>query len=206
MITQVTTPKVSVVLTSHPAYDKYLKRALESYVNQSFKDFELILAYDDKLTKEAVKIVEGFKDPRIISLPGKKFGSHPYPKNRGTRAARAEYIVYADSDNVARKDKLSALYKEIVKSGVDCVYGDRMVINEKTGKKMPGVKSEFSLHLLGQQNYIDTNDVIVKKEAVMSVGGWDESLKYFADWNLWVRMAKAGKRFKHLPLTISDYY
>lgn len=200
-----TNPTISVVLTTHEGYEKYLERAIESVLNQSYKDFELIVVKDGG-TKSKIAAEYEKKDARVRYLHQKEnFGQHPRPKNIGTLAAKGEYIAYLDADNLYRKDHLAALHREIVKTGVDVVYGDRMIVEEKTGKKVPGVKSEFNLGLLSKQNYIDTSDVLCKKSAIDAVGGWDESLMYFADWNLWVRMAKNLASFKHLPLTITDY-
>jgi len=197
--------KISVVITSHDRYtERLIERAIPSVLNQTFQDFEIVVVQDggedikDKLPK----------DERIAYIYRKNFGNHTRPKNEGTLAAKSDLIAYLDSDNSYRKDHLQALYQEYQREPVDVLYGDRMVIDE-TGKQpnLPGEpRSEFNLSLLSKQNYIDTSDVLCRKEAILSCGGWDESLEYFADYNLWVRMAKAGKKFRRVPLIITDYY
>lgn len=200
-------PKVSVILTTHDGYDDRLGRAVQSVLDQSFKDFELVVVKDGGKSRKV--FLDSFKDPRIVYHHRKEnFGQHTRPKNDGIKAAKADYICFLDGDNTYRKDHIQALWKDHERNPwAAVVYGDRMVVYED-GKKpsLPGVSSEFSLSLLGKQNYIDTGDVLVNKAAMMDVGGWDESLEFFADWNLWVRMAKAGYMFKHLKLIISDYY
>ncbi len=195
---------ISVIITNHDAYtERLLTRALPSVLNQSFTDFEVIVVQDggenikDKLPK----------DDRIVYLHRKEnFGNHTRPKNDGTLKAKGEYIAYLDADNAYRKDHLQALYRAIKNN--DVVYGDRWVIDEDDNfpAQLATETSEFSLSLLAKGNYIDTSDVLCKKETVLAVGGWDESLPYFADYNLWVRMAKNGAKFKRVPLIITDYY
>jgi len=201
-------PKISVILTTYNR-KKRLKKAIESVLDQSFKDWELIIV-DDCSTDKTHKVIKKYerKDKRIRSILRKEnFGQHPKPKNDGTMAAKAPLIAYLDDDNVYKKDHLFALYKELLKNkDVDGVYGDRMIINEDTGKEFPGIASDFIPALLGERNYIDTADVLIKKKTIEHVGGWDESLVKFADWNLWVRMANAGFKLKRVPLILTDYH
>lgn len=192
---------ISVIITTHDAYDKWINRAVKSVLNQSYQEFEIIVVKDGgKNIKKDLP-----KDKRIRYIHAKKFGAHPRPKNIGTLAAKYDLIAYLDADNEFRKDHLMALSKALTPS-LDVVYGDRMMIDEKNNKKQPGDHHDFSLHLLSQKPYIDTNDVLCRKSAILAVGGWDESLKYFADYNLWCRMAKNGSQFKRVPIILTDYY
>jgi len=197
---------ISVIITNHDKYtERLLSRALPSVLNQSFKDFEVIVVQDggenikDKLPK----------DDRIVYLHRKEnFGQHTRPKNEGTLKAKYDLIAYLDADNAYRKDHLQALYQEKQRSGVNVVYGDRWIVDEdgKFLSQLAPETSEFSLSLLSKGNFIDTSDVLCDKSEILKVGGWDESLQYFADYNLWVRMAKNGASFKRVPLIITDYY
>jgi len=192
--------KISVIITTHDAYDKYLNRAVQSVLDQSFQEFEIIIVKDGG--KNVEKDLP--KDERIRYIHAEKFGSHPRPKNIGTLEAKTDLIAYLDADNTFRKDHLMALYKSL-KPNIDVVYGDRMYIHPD-GKQKPADRYDFSLSLLSKKPFIDTNDVLCRKEAILAVGGWDESLAYFADYNLWVRMAKNGSQFQHVNLIITDYY
>ena len=65
---------------------------------------------------------------------------------------------------------------------------------------------DFDPSFLMERNFIDTSDVLMRRKAIFDIGGWDERFKKYVDWNLWVRMAKYGKKFKHVSLIITDYY
>jgi len=208
-------PKISVIITHHNRY-KELKKAVQSVLSQTFKDWELIIVDDcsDKNAKQLRKYLKGLtiKDSRVrYVIRSTNFGQHPRPKNEGSRMARAPYIAYLDDDNQYRRDHLQVLYTYMERwnreSGIDVVYGDRWLVDKTgMGKNMPGIARDFNFNILSQQNYIDTADVLIKKEWLEKVGGWDEDLPKFADWNLWVRMAKAGAKFKRIPIIITDYY
>jgi glycosyltransferase involved in cell wall biosynthesis len=199
-------PKISVIMTTYER-PKLLKRAVKSVLNQTFEDWELIII-DDYSKDRTQRICERFakKDGRIRYIRrDSNFGQHTRPKNEATRAARADLIAYLDDDNTYRRDHLQVLWKYLKDN--DVVYGDRWLIDETgRGKDAKGISMNFKPQALYQFNYIDTSDVLIRKEAIESVGGWDESLPKFADWNLWTRMAKAGLKFQRVPIIITDYY
>lgn len=184
-----------------------LKRAVKSVIKQTFKDWELIIV-DDYSQDATQKICEAFvrKDGRIRYVRRKSnFGKHTHPKNQGIKAARADYVAFLDDDNRYRRDHLQVLYK--YKKNTDVVYGDRWLIDKTgRGRNAVGIRSDFNAQLLTRINFIDTSDVLVVKDRLLEVGGWDETLPVFADWNLWVRLTKLGCSFKHIPIIITDYY
>jgi GT2 family glycosyltransferase len=87
---------------------------------------------------------------------------------------------------------------------LDVVYGDRWITSGK--ESGIGIYSDFSLTRMLERNYIDTSDALIKREPLFKIGGWDERYKRFADWNLFLRLAKAGYKFKRVPQIITDYY
>lgn len=192
-----------------------LKRAVKSVLKQTFTNWELVIVDDHSNDDKTQKICERFvnKDSRIRYIRHKfNTGNHPSGKNTGTKAAQADLIAYLDDDNLFRKDHLQVLYKYLGEN--DIIYGDRWMIDEtgwmiKRGIRKGGaigIAMDFNALILQKANYIDTSDVLIRKKCVEKVGGWDESLKKFADWNLWVRCAKAGFKFQRVPLIITNYY
>ena len=68
-----------------------------------------------------------------------------------------------------------------------------------------GIARDFDPSFLMQRNFIDTSDMLIKRQALFDIGGWDERYKKYVDWNLVIRLTKYGKKFKHSPLIITDY-
>jgi len=195
------------VVTSTFNRSKRLKKAIQSVIDQTYPDWEMVIV-DDCSEDNTSKMVKSFKDDRLKYIKRKKnFGNDTKPKNEGIMASKGEYIALLDDDNLFRPDHLAILLKEMKKKPWDVVYGDRWLIDE-TGKIEPqlGVSKDFDPALLMQRNYIDTSDVLIRREALFDVGGFDERYKKYVDWNLWVRMCKAGKRFKRVPMVITDYH
>jgi len=202
-------PLISIVMPTFNR-EKWIGKAIESVLKQTLNDWELIII-DDGSTDNTESLVESYrqKDDRILFYknPEPSKGYLGIVRNYAVEFAKGEYFAFLDSDNQYRPDHLRILYEEILKVGADLVYGDRMLI-DTTGKKkpMPGIANDFDIVLLGQMNFIDTSDILMKKSAFMEIGGWDESLRRFADWNLTVRLAKGGYFLKRVPLFLTEYY
>lgn len=196
---------ISIIVSTYRR-PTYLKKAIQSVLNQTYTDWELIVVSDGE-DKEAREITESLKDKRIRYFEIVHFGNHSRVKNKGIMESKGEYIAFLDDDNQYRPDHLNILIKNMEKENVAMVYGDRWVIDEVThAKPKMGVFSDFDPIKIFSANYIDTSDVLVKREALFAVGGFDEGFKKFLDWNLWIRMVKYGFTFKHIPLVITDYY
>lgn len=196
---------ISVILTTHQGRKEVCKRAIESVLKQTYTDFELIVV-DDGSKDGTDKMVKAFKDKRIRYIKRKtNFGNHSRPKNEGIKASKGDYIAFLDSDNVYRPDHLNILFKGIERTGMDIVYGDRWIVYPD-GKGELGFTADHNPFLLLRKNYIDTSDLLMKREVMEYLGGWDENYKRLLDWNLMIRAAKAGFTCQRIPGVITDYY
>ncbi len=188
---------ISVIISTYNR-PKLLKRAIKSVLNQSFKDFEIIVV-DDHSDKKA-----NFNNPKIkYFYLDENHGSDSYPKNFGISKAKGNYIAFLDDDDTFRRDALKILYNYITLSEADIVYGDYINHNKE---KSAGWSVDFNLQILAKMNYIAMSTVLVKKDALLEVGGFDENVPRFKDWNLWIRLAKRGFRFLHISIPVVDVY
>lgn len=203
-------PKISIITTTYNR-SAQLERAIKSVQDQTFQDYEHIIV-DDASTDKTEELVRKYQkeDERIQYYKrDKNFGNHSQPKNDGIRLSKGEYIAYLDDDNAYLPTFLDNNLTEIEMSGVDVVYSDMRMFTEKDGKEEDlgkGIALNYDPQFLLNRNYIDTNMVLHKRDAVYRVGGWNEDIPRFADWNLFVRMAKAGLSFKRVPVYQTKYY
>ena len=195
---------ISVIITTHAKRSKLCKKAIKSVLAQTYQDFELIVV-DDASVDDTEAMVKSFKDKRIRYFKLKRSRKkQAVPKNKGTREAVGEYIAYLDSDNTYRPDHLQVLLSALKGGQHQIAYGDRWM---HVGKKQEiGYFNDYNLGSLLERNFIDTSDALIKREAMEYIGGWDERYKRFSDWNLYLRMGKAGFRFIRVPQVITDYY
>ena len=111
-------PKVSIIM---PVYNKqsYLRKSLDSVLDQDFSDYELITV-DDGSTDDSSKTLDEYaaRDPRIKVFHTDNRGvSHA--RNIGLQNALGEYIAFVDADDEITHDYLSSLYAALTKSGAD---------------------------------------------------------------------------------------
>lgn len=120
-------PKISIIV---PIYNtgKYLNRCIDSILNQSFKDFELILVNDGS-TDNSKKIIDEYaKNDRRIKVIHKKNGGQGSARNRGLDIAQGDYIGFVDSDDWIHKDMYKFMYAIAIQNNVAIVQ----VNNETT--------------------------------------------------------------------------
>lgn len=96
--------KVSVIMPVYHA-ERYVSRAIESILNQSYQDFELILV-EDGSTDNSLEEIKKFQDERIRLYCNEQNRGITYSRNRAIELARGEYLAWMDDDDLAPKDRL----------------------------------------------------------------------------------------------------
>ena len=109
--------------------EKYLKRCVESLLNQSFnKPFEIILI-DDASTDDSINILKRFKSP-LIKLISQNLNCGPAStRNIGLKHAKGKYIFFCDADDSISSDALSTLYDEAEENNSDLIISDKKIID-----------------------------------------------------------------------------
>ena len=194
---------VSVVI---PIYDRTieLQESIESILNQSFKDFELILVTDGS-PEETLKIVDSYQNhPNVrIFKYYNNSGNAVRGRNKGIKEAFGKYIAFQDSDDIAHKDRLKQSVEAIEKADADIVYGGYELLIDGSRKDLSDLKNgqivfseECDLEKLKNINVICQSTVMCKTEALRKVGGLKQKMGYREDHELWLRLAYNGYKFK----------
>lgn len=184
-------PKVSVVI---PCYNngQYLRECLDSVLNQTFSDFE-VLVVDDGSTDNCAEIAKSYGQ-RLKYLRRENKGPAA-ARNAGIEASQTEYIAFQDADDLWYPEKLELQIKYLEEnSNFPWVYSDMSTFNDRQNLQ----DSWFSDRATYQgkvfeklifNNFIPTITVLVKKKALLEVGGFDQSLRSCEDKDLWLRLA-----------------
>jgi glycosyltransferase involved in cell wall biosynthesis len=189
-------PKISVIM---PDYNggKYLKEAVQSVLDQTYKDFEFIIL-DDGSTDDSVEIVENFSDDRI-KLVKLGHGGIVSTLNEGLKISKGEYIIRSDADDVSlpeRFEKLLVYIEENKQVGI-CgswaisIDSEASVIGEM---KYPPIQNDkIKKNTLLHNPFIHPS-VIFRKEKILVAGGY-KNFKHNEDYELWTRVLR--KNFGH---------
>jgi glycosyltransferase involved in cell wall biosynthesis len=199
-------PSVSVII---PTYNRgwIVERAVTSVLNQTDKDFEVIIV-DDASRDDTLNRLRNIKDPRI-SIYSKKHAGAAAARNYGIKKARAKLLAFLDSDNTWHSNFLEVMKSEL-KPSCNLVYsGQNLILIAGKNRKVLGraVRNEpFNFTKLLSSNFIDTSSVLVRKAVVMKVGLFDTGLGTLEDWDLYGRIAIQNPLgIKHVSQVLGDY-
>ncbi|WP_298465685.1 glycosyltransferase family 2 protein [uncultured Erythrobacter sp.] len=214
-----TNPRMSVVM---PIYnvEAFVGEAIQSVLDQSFKDFELICV-DDGGQDGSMEIVRSFVDPRIRIICQENSGLAG-ARNSGIYHARGDYIALLDSDDVWHRDKLMLHYVHLTaNSDIGVSYaGSRMI--DRDGKVL-GVAMRPKLGRVSPRDIICRNPVgngsapVLRRSALdLAVFShpeyagrecwFDESFRQSEDIEMWIRLAvKHGVIFAGIEGLLTDY-
>lgn len=183
-------PKVSVII---PAYNsaQYVGEAVESALAQTYKDHEIIVV-DDGSTDNTKEVLSPYTS-RIKYFFQENRGA-PAARNFGISRSRGRYVAFLDADDLWLPDKLekqvmaleSNPHLAFVSSGTYAVNAQNQIIG--VWNKNPQIKENFG-NLL-ENNFIYILTVVVRRDCLDKVGGFDERLFPSDDYDLWLRLAK----------------
>lgn len=143
-------PKVSVII---PVYnvELYLHECLDSVINQTLKDIEII-CINDGSTDNSLTIIENYaeKDPRIIVFSQENSGQSA-TRNNGLSVANGDYICFMDSDDLLECDALEYLWNEASKNNLDVLYFDAKSIFET--EELKNRKSSYQTYYKRDNKY-----------------------------------------------------
>ncbi|OKH33363.1 glycosyl transferase family A [[Phormidium ambiguum] IAM M-71] len=184
-------PVISVIIPVCNG-EKTIKETVDSVINQTFSDFELIIINDGS-TDKTLEIISQIKDDRLTvsSYPNAGLSAS---RNRGIYLAKGEYISFIDADDLWTPDKLESQLKALQEnpeaavaySWTDCIDESGKFLGKGSYLSFSGdIRANLLLH-----NFIDSgSNVLIRTEALKKVGNFDESRKSCEDWDMWLRLA-----------------
>ncbi len=172
-------PQISIIIPAYNA-EKIIGKCLESLFAQTHKDFE-ILVVDDGSTDDTLQALEPYKN-RIIVI-SQANGGAPAARNKGFLASKGPYVLFSDADIIWRPDALEKLFNALKKAPEAAYAYPSFKLGKKHFRLWP-----FDGGKLKQVNYIHTS-ALLRREFFP---GFDESLKKFQDWDLWLTILERG--------------
>jgi glycosyltransferase involved in cell wall biosynthesis len=184
-------PIISVIIPAYNA-ERTIKETIQSVLNQSFQDLELLIINDGS-QDSTLDVVESIQDPRIRVFCYPNAGSSA-SRNRGIALAKGEYVSFIDADDLWTADKLEAQYKALQENPQAAVaYSWTDHIDESGQFLRSGPQQSFNgdvyARLLLEDFIGNGSNPLIRAQAFAEVGNFDESLAHSEDWDLWLRLA-----------------
>ena len=179
--------KVSVIV---PVYngEKYIREAIDSVLNQSYKDFEVIVI-DDGSKDNTLSIIKEYDGK--IRWKSQENKGQASATNEGVKMAEGEYVAYLDADDVCMPERLEVQVKYLDNHpNVGLVYSGYYQINGAGEVKRIVKARPHDNFVLLQTDYIARSTVMHRKNCLEEVGLFDESISGDDDWDMWIRISE----------------
>ncbi|RLC39557.1 MAG: hypothetical protein DRH33_02555 [Candidatus Nealsonbacteria bacterium] len=192
---------ISVIIPSYNS-GKYLNEAIESVVNQTYKNLEIIIINDGSSddTEEIAKKWQQ-KDERVRYINHKINRGPAAARNTGIKNAQGEYVAFLDADDVWLPQKIEIQIKKIKELGADLVFSNWYVWEPEKKIKIRAFESnpvennrKNLLSFLVKKNFGNSSTALIKRLVLEEVGLFDESLRFSEDYDLWLRFLLKGMR------------
>lgn len=184
-------PAISVVIPAYNAQNT-IKETIQSVLNQTFSDFEIIVINDGS-TDETLNIVQTISDPRLKVFSYANAGPS-ISRNRGISNASGEFIAPLDSDDIWLPDKLEAqlnALRDYPQAAIAYSWIDH--INEQGNFLRKGTRNTDTgnvyAKLLLVNFIVTTSNPLIRRTALTEVGEFNPNLKWADDRDMWIRLA-----------------
>ena len=201
MINNLTTELISVVI---PCFNGgiLLKRSLNSVINQSWENKEIILVDDGSTDKVTLEIIERYKHLPKINIIKQNNKGLPNARNRGGKFAKGEYLYFLDSDDWIELDALENMYY-FLKNNNEASYIFSDIVLEGDVNKI--IKKEYNFFeqlFLNQIPY----SIFIRKKIWNKYGGYDEDMILgYEDWEFNIRLGAFDQFGKRLAKPLFHY-
>ncbi len=191
-------PRISFVMPTKNR-DKIIGKSIQSIIDQSFSDWELIIVDDHSDKNDQTKsVVEGFCDDRLKYFRMSEIwsGGIAEARNFGNQLAQAPIIAVADSDDLQFPDRAKITVEAFEKEGYDVFYAKYDILVQETGeikeRKTPIVP--FDLEVLKKYDIIPHVSSAYRRELAYDFP-YNSFFRVAEDYDFFTRLAKAGKSF-----------
>lgn len=188
-------PEISIVMSVYNG-EQYLREAIESILNQTFRNFEFIIV-DDGSTDRSNEIVKSYTDPRIVFIEQCNTGLAT-ALNNGIRIAKSQFIARMDADDVSMPNRLETQYNFLKNNPEYILVGSNVEVIDMDGEfvynsNLPSNWNEIKSRFPDTSFY--HSSVIYSLDAFKKAGGYFSAISKmncFEDAVLWNRMQYYG--------------
>lgn len=212
---------ISVVIPVGPGHDQYLIDALDSLESQTFRSWEAVVVWDNDAPFDHIKT--SYPYAKIVLPPKRNVGAG-VARNLGAKVAKFPLLLFLDADDVLyepnalmkmltvwNENKGSIIYPDYAgkfysdKNSIQNHTGQVINFDDKTGVAISrNVAKDYKCELAQKQPNREMYiwclvTALVPKAYHEEIGGFDEKMESWEDWDYFIRLAKAGKCFVRVP-------
>ena len=192
-----TEPEVSVIIPTRNRWPLLSTHALPSALAQEDVEFEVVVVMDAASVDETASTLRALDDPRLRVVRDETQRRLPGARNVGADVARGTWLAFLDDDDLWSPRKLRLQLDSARATGAAWVYAQCIVVDAE--------KRPLDLHPFPDPDELPTlllggnhvpgggSNVIVRAETFRDVGRFDDELRFFEDWDLWLRLVHVAR-------------
>jgi glycosyltransferase involved in cell wall biosynthesis len=187
-------PKVSVLISTFNN-SKYLEKSIESILDQTYKNLEILVS-DDNSTDNSVAILKKMQQKNSNLKIYKNSVNQGLTKslNKLIRVAEGEIISRHDTDDISFRTKIQTQLDFLQNKNLDFCTSRALVMNSE--KKIPGYSFYLPNNILIKfKNPFIHGTLLIKKNVLEEIGGYNEKFIYAQDYDLFSRLIKSGYKY-----------
>jgi glycosyltransferase involved in cell wall biosynthesis len=198
---------VSVIIPTHMR-PNLLAEAIASVIAQTQPATEIIVVddADDAATRKLVSEMAQLSPVSVLYLSNKSMPGACGSRNLGADQAFSEAIAFLDDDDVWRPEFLRELMDRLWNDSLDFVMSGLYRHEEGCEPQLrmtpPGLTSS---NVVADPRSMTGTNVVYRRKAFLSVGGFDRDVPVFNDWDLFIRLVDAGLKYDVVPLGLADW-
>ena len=190
---------ISILLAVHNG-ERYLKQSIDSVLNQTHKDIELLIGLNDS-TDRSREIISSYNDDRIKLFEYKEKGKAK-TLNKLLKEAKGDWIGLQDDDDIWVINKLQLQLRQKAD-----VIGTKIYYIDKIGNLTGQPTLENTHDNIVKKSYKGINQIantsaIFKRLDAIKVNGWNEDLDGIEDFDFWLKLMKTGCKFININYTL----
>ena len=193
---------IHLVTVLMPVYngEKYIGEAIESILSQTHQNYELLII-DDYSNDNSVQIIQSFSSEKIKLIQNDRNLGQSATLNKGLKLSTGVYIARLDQDDLASHRRLEKQvdYLSKYECSVLGTWAHKINSNSEVIGCIQHPTTQKSIcNALGTEPSVSHSSVMMKKEDILSIGGYSEKFKIAMDWHLWVRVIKNGYKINNI--------
>lgn len=196
---------VSVVIPSHNRAST-IGAAIRTVLCQSYCPAEIVVV-DDGSEDDTAEVVRAIDSPILRYVRQERSGANA-ARNRGVNESRSEFVAFQDSDDLWIPNKLELQWQRLSASGSDASFGRFIKVGDAGARILPLAKrvpqvADVIRKKAFHKNFLSTQTLLIRKETLTAIGGFDVRLKRFQDWDVLLRLVgSVAFEFHWEPLAI----
>lgn len=197
--------KISVIMPVYNTKEEYLRVAIESILNQTFREYEFIII-NDYSDEKTTAILEGYQDKRIVLVRNERNLGITASLNVGLEMAKGKYIARMDSDDISYRNRFESQYKYMEKHPEIDVLGGWVKMGKRLNKSYGKASNEWRrIRMLFQNAGVCHPVAFLRKDFLDKYDlKYDVSIKKAQDYDLWRRCVEVGT-IAVLPKKVLEY-